>query len=332
MMTWKSTLYDYIYFKNRMEAEPATVEQKQAFMLDSLTEKHWSRAATLSTWYKERYMKPQKVESRLSIVHVNESDLDVQVDIVLRRIFEYKLDGRIHRDGRLEKSRVTLIPAGSKWKIQAVQPLEYERNATQSIVHESVVEESSQAPSLPYVHTGLYSPFVSTVRQRNYNRQKVQEYADKWWDRANPQYIHFDVDCTNYVSQCIFAGDAPMHYTGTRSSGWWYQGKDGQRELWSFSWSVAHSLNAYLSTNKSGLRAEIVEVPEALDVGDVISYDWDGDGRYQHSAIVTAIAADGAPLVNAHTTDSYRRYWDYRDSYAWSERTRYRFLHISDIK
>lgn len=61
-------------------------------------------------------------------------------------------------------------------------------------------------------------------------------------------------------------------------------------------------------------------------MGDVIIYDWDGDGSYQHSTIVTAFDAGGMPLVNAHTTPSKHRYWDYRNSYAWSENTVYRFF------
>jgi hypothetical protein len=48
----------------------------------------------------------------------------------------------------------------------------------------------------------------------------------------------------------------------------------------------------------------------------VISYDWDGSGHYGHSAFVTVIDANGMPLVNAHSTDSKHRYWDYRDSHA----------------
>jgi hypothetical protein len=78
------------------------------------------------------------------------------------------------------------------------------------------------------------------------------------------------------------------------------------------------------------MRAEIVGDPLELTIGDVISYDWDGTGRFQHSTIVAATAADGMPLVNAHTVESYHRYWDYRDSYAWTPQTQYRFFHIVD--
>ncbi|MED3281960.1 amidase domain-containing protein, partial [Bacillus thuringiensis] len=52
--------------------------------------------------------------------------------------------------------------------------------------------------------------------------------------------------------------------------GWW------QREnQWSWSWAVAHSFYWYLSGATTGLRAEAVERPEELILGDVIAYDFE---------------------------------------------------------
>lgn len=74
--------------------------------------------------------------------------------------------------------------------------------------------------------------------------------------------------------------------------GWW------QREnQWSWSWAVAHSFYWYLSGATTGLRAEAVERPEELILGDVIAYDFEDDGRWNHTTIVVA-DADGMPLVN----------------------------------
>lgn len=93
---------------------------------------------------------------------------------------------------------------------------------------------------------------------------------------------------------------------------------------------MSNSFAHYLNASTTGLRAERVERPEQLMLGDVIVYDWDGDGAFQHSTIVTAFDAGGMPLVNAHTVSSRHRYWDYRDSYAWNDNTEYRFYHIPD--
>jgi hypothetical protein len=165
----------------------------------------------------------------------------------------------------------------------------------------------------------------------NYDRLKVQTYAKTWWNSFNPNYLFFGQDdCTNFVSQCLFAGNAPMYYTGKRELGWWYQGKSGNREFWSFSWAVADSLRRYLTGASHGWNAETVDAPQKLTIGDVICYDWDGNGHYQHSTVVSDIDANGMPLVSAHTTNSSKRYWDYRDSYAWSNQTQYRFYHMPD--
>src|SRR5690606_24838126 len=108
-------------------------------------------------------------------------------------------------------------------------------------------------PYLNRVLIGMRNPGAGKVR---YNRQKAKAYADRWWNGANPKFHRFDVDCTNFVSQCLYAGDAPMNYTGRRESGWWYEGYAQGRERWSFSWAVANSLQLYLKTSRTGLRGE----------------------------------------------------------------------------
>lgn len=165
--------------------------------------------------------------------------------------------------------------------------------------------------------------------RNSYDRGKAQQYAEQWWNEPNPNYIYFDVDCTNFVSQCLYAGGGQMNYTGKKDKGWWYKG-GRERAEWSYSWSVSHSLLHYLASSQSHLLARMVPSASQLTIGDVIIYDWDGDSRFQHSTIVTAIDGRGQPLVNAHTTNSRMRPWDYRDSPAWSAQTQYRFFHMVD--
>lgn len=171
-----------------------------------------------------------------------------------------------------------------------------------------------------------------------YNRMNAKAYADRWWNGYNPAFPAFPVDCTNFISQCLFAGGAPMNYTNNRNRGWWFDqnlwvARARQRawtaEPWSYSWAVAHSLYWYLRTSQTGLRGRLVERATDLQIGDVINYDWEGDGRFTHSTMVTGFDASGQPLVNAHTNSSLRRLWSYRDSPAWSPATKYAFFQIS---
>ncbi|OZU87863.1 hypothetical protein CIL03_14255 [Virgibacillus indicus] len=157
----------------------------------------------------------------------------------------------------------------------------------------------------------------------SYDRRAAVQYAERWWNSYNPEYRKFDVDCTNYVSQCLYAGGAPMHGAPERGRGWWYS-----TDSWSFSWAVAHSLRWYLSGSREGLQGREVENADDLIPGDIICYDFQGDGRWDHNTIVTAKDLYGIPLVNAHTDNSRNRYWSYEDSTAWTPDINYKFFRI----
>lgn len=155
-----------------------------------------------------------------------------------------------------------------------------------------------------------------------YNRAAAAQYAAIWWNSFNPEYRRMlHNDCTNFVSQALHAGGLPMARSGQRDKGWWYA---HPREGWSFSWAVANSLNRYLAAGRAEVRGSALE----LELGDLISYDWNGDGRYDHSAIITGFDGFGEPLVTAHTYPSHLRPWRYQDSPAFSDQTRYVFLHF----
>jgi len=108
-----------------------------------------------------------------------------------------------------------------------------------------------------------------------------------------------------------------------RQTGWWIKGQN-----YSYSWAVANSLRLFLDNSKSGLGAKLVSRPELLLPGDVICYDFQGDGRFDHNTIVVAKDANGMPLVNAHTYNSRMRYWAYTDSTAYTPNIKYKFYSI----
>lgn len=157
----------------------------------------------------------------------------------------------------------------------------------------------------------------------SYDRRAAVKYAERWWNSYNPDFRYFSVDCTNYVSQCLLAGGAPMRGGSDRSKGWWYR-----YDNWSYSWAVAHSMRWYLSGSNEGLKGREVETAEELQPGDVICYDFQGDGRWDHTTFVVSKDANNMPLVNAHTDNSRHRYWSYEDSTAWTPQIKYKFFKI----
>lgn len=335
---WKSAVYEYAHCRNQLEVDGDAGKLMSIVRDGRFARKLDDRMRRLQASRKMRRAEPLRSETGLKIRSVEQSDREAIVWLESRRSTEYGQLGRTIREERVEQERITISEQGGQWFITGVKPVKTEKwspPVPQPLFVHAAAEPSPDEASIrsaPYLNLRVLSGLSTDPFQhrRAYDRDKARKYAEMWWNGANPKYIRFEVDCTNFVSQCLFAGGAPMNYTGKRESGWWYEGQDGSRELWSFSWAVAHSLQMYLTSSKGGLRAEQVDSPHRLDIGDVICYDWDGDGRFQHNAIVTGFDAAHMPLVNAHTTDSRMRYWDYRDSYAWTPNTRYRFFHIAD--
>ncbi|MCM3007042.1 amidase domain-containing protein [Priestia koreensis] len=161
-------------------------------------------------------------------------------------------------------------------------------------------------------------------RSFNYDRRAAVQYAERYWNSHNPSYTNFDVNCTNYVSQCLRAGTAPMRGYPNKGQGWWMQTKN-----WSYSWTVANSFYWYLNSSKTGLTATKKTGAKDLMIGDIICYDFQGDGRWDHSTIIVAKDDDGMPLVNANTYNSRMRYWAYEDSSAYTPNMKYGFFHIN---
>ena len=135
-----------------------------------------------------------------------------------------------------------------------------------------------------------------------YNREAVYEYAKKWAYGRNPKYYNFDPvggDCTNFVSQCIFAGCKQMNYD--RKNGWYYINGNNK----SPSWTGVEFLYNFLTTNNNqGPKGEKTTI-DKLEIGDVIQLSFNGQ-FFSHSLIVVknGTNADNT-LIAAHTYDIF---------------------------
>ncbi|BCJ86964.1 hypothetical protein skT53_19490 [Effusibacillus dendaii] len=259
----------------------------------------------------ERGITYRKSRTNLQLTHAAPiPNGKLQVDLLEYLTWFYTDGDDLKHQARMQPIQLILSETEGGWKIERVNRIgeREERNLVKG--------ELNFRPS----------SIVEGNRKRSYDRRKAQQYAELWWDGFNPQYKKFDVDCTNYISQCLYAGGMPMEFSNRKDRGWWYRNQGGTVS-WSHSWAVAHALRWYL---ESSGRATAVGDAKLLTIGDVICYDWDGDGRWQHNTIVVAFDRNGMPLVNAHTVASQHRFWDYKDSYAWTERTQYRLFHIQD--
>ncbi len=272
----------------------------------------------------------RKIISDVDIVKVNREPATARLDVFARESirFLYELDGVMHHEQRMILHRMGWDASTGSSQPALVEhhhDWETEPDNTLHMIHTYHGNRGDAQGEEPTRHKASFEPFFD--HRGGYNRTLAFRYAQRWWNDHNPDYMNMGVDCTNYVSQVLHAGGFPMIKTSSRDSGWWYQRSPAN---WSYSWSIAHALAMLLTSRKNPFRVTVVDKPQDLMIGDVISYDWNNSGTFTHSTVVTGHDANGFPLVNAHTVNSHQRYFSYEDSYAFTPNTHYLFVHFLD--
>ena len=136
----------------------------------------------------------------------------------------------------------------------------------------------------------------------NYDRAKAVAYAKKWAYGRNPAFYDFSNiggDCTNFASQCIYAGAGVMNFTPT--FGWFYKSVNDRTPSWT---GVEFLYNFLVGNDGAGPFAE--EVPlDKLEVGDIVQLGRATDDFY-HSPVVVGFSR-GKILVAAHSYDVHNK-------------------------
>lgn len=131
-----------------------------------------------------------------------------------------------------------------------------------------------------------------------YDRTSALTYALTWALKRNPEYYDFSKiggDCTNFASQCLFAGSKTMNYTPI--NGWFYINAYNRTASWT---GVRYFYN-FLSNNKDiGPFARTVNFDE-IELGDFIQLKNLGN-EYHHTLIVVGFE-NNIPLIAAHSAD-----------------------------
>lgn len=135
-----------------------------------------------------------------------------------------------------------------------------------------------------------------------YLRDRAVAYAKKYAFSQNPVFASFKGiggNCTNFVSQALYAGTCVMNYTPT--FGWYFISLDDRSPSWT---GVQYFYN-FLTQNE-GIGPFGREVtPDEAEVGDIIQLGREEDGFYHTLLIVGYDGED--PLVAAQTDDAYAR-------------------------
>ncbi|MBC8535893.1 amidase domain-containing protein [Feifania hominis] len=138
--------------------------------------------------------------------------------------------------------------------------------------------------------------------ETGYNRDAAVAYAQKWAFGRNPRYLDFEDlggDCTNYASQCIYAGCGVMNYTPVY--GWFYDSASRRTA----SWTGVEFLYKFLVGNRDVGPYATQTTLDQLEPGDLVQLG-DAGGHFYHSPVVVSVAY-GEIYVAAHTFDAWMR-------------------------
>lgn len=163
-----------------------------------------------------------------------------------------------------------------------------------------------------------------------YDRERAKQYIDAYWKKYNtayPAFNHGGGDCTNFISQVLFAGGIPWVDDGnpanSRKSSNWYckpgaTGKDSERRI-TFSWKLAAVFKAHfikrVAAHNMLSYAEAISnmngLSEGVFIGDVVQFCYSGGVPY-HTLAVTGFNRDPEYHVKdivlaSHDIDSNNR-------------------------
>jgi len=140
------------------------------------------------------------------------------------------------------------------------------------------------------------------LRQIPYNRNIAAEYAIKWAMSRNPAYYNFDAlggDCTNFVSQCVYAACLVMNYSPV--SGWYYINANDR----SPSWTGVEQFHSFLTSNTGTGPFGYDTHKNDIQIGDVVQLG-KSDGSFYHTLLVLNII-ESEVYIAAHSSDSRMR-------------------------
>ena len=195
---------------------------------------------------------------------------------------------------------------------------------------------------VPFVLALLAISLPSTASAASgYNGAAAAAYADTYWQNYNlawPSFANSGGDCTNFVSQALYAGGIAMR-TSPRYSGnaAWYLLKSKHSWSYALPWVNAQDNSIFELQHLPGVTqvasyygvAPAQTVADNATQGDIVLYDFNNDGVYDHEAIVTASDSTTKwDLVDAHTNNRYHAYWTLAQYNASWATTRIVVLHI----
>lgn len=181
--------------------------------------------------------------------------------------------------------------------------------------HRMVYQKAEEGK--PMVTASLPSPPIP------YDRAAAVSYAHRWAFGRNPAFFDYENlggDCTNFASQCLYAGIGIMNFTPTY--GWYYLNANQKAPAWT---GVTYFYNFLtrqppFGPGPVGMETDIAQIQP----GDFVQLKFRAES-FSHTPVIVSVGNPASPeniLVAAHSYDA-----DNRPLSSYTVQG-YRFIHI----
>ena len=139
-----------------------------------------------------------------------------------------------------------------------------------------------------------------------YNRLAAVQYAHKWAYGRNPAFYDYEQiggDCTNFASQCVYAGSGIMNFE--KDFGWYYIDPNNKAPAW----TGVEYFSRFMTREDASVGPVAVDATiSQLEPGDVVQLSFDGE-NWNHSPVVVRLLRQPAlrpadVLIAANSYDS----------------------------
>lgn len=200
---------------------------------------------------------------------------------------EYRQDLGITKNADIKKVKSTISELLSKTKISVQEEKETLKKAKLQ-AQTTPIKEISDTEQI--VNISKVSTQSTKFTKHSYNREKAKNYALEYVLSPNPKYTNYETmggNCTNFTSQCLYAGGIVQDKVGNYT--WYYTSKSK-----SASWKSANSFRTYYKNNigsatVKGLNAKTCFLAKTR-LGDLVQIV--NSNKASHTMFISGYLAD----------------------------------------
>ncbi|MGW7365591.1 amidase domain-containing protein [Streptomyces sp. NPDC054841] len=141
----------------------------------------------------------------------------------------------------------------------------------------------------------------------SYNYSAMVRYADKHWKTPSDDWRTYGNDCTNFISQVMWAGGwraTSGSVMSRKDNRKWFYGS----HTWNTSYTWAGAENWYWFALKHSKRTKFLDNVWKLALADVLQANWKprSDNVIDHTMVVTKLYR-GTPYLTYHTGNTHNK-------------------------